>query len=364
METSEAEVQDLSQVKEVDEEEDDATSVPSHPLDAATLVNSPVEEPELEAESEEVVPRFWTEASPASEQRYAAEIAAIRQTFKDEVDEWDASMVHEYSEEIFEYMGRLEVLSMPDPTYMDQQSEIHWHQRTTLVDWLVQIHARYHLTPETLWIAINIIDRFLSKRVVSLIKLQLVGVTAMFVAAKYEEIMAPSVDEFVFMTENTFTREEILKGEKIILQTLGFHISAYCSPYSWVRKISKADDYDIQTRTLSKFLMEVCLLDHRFLCAKPSMIAAIAMYTSRRMLEGDWNEAFIFYSDFTEEQLLPGFEYMVETLGAQNFSATHTFKKYASKRFLKASIFARQWAKKHFAAAGIELAADDDMEIA
>jgi hypothetical protein len=72
------------------------------------------------------------------------------------------------------------------------------------------------------------------------------------------------------------------------LQTLDFDISSYCSPYSWVRKISKADDYDVQTRTLSKYLMEVTLLDHRFLRAKPSMIAAIGMYLSRRMLDRDW----------------------------------------------------------------------------
>ena len=63
--------------------------------------------------------------------------------------------------------------------------------RTTLIDWLLQVHLRYHMLPETLWIAINIVDRFLSVRVVSLIKLQLVGVTAMFIAAKYEEILAP-----------------------------------------------------------------------------------------------------------------------------------------------------------------------------
>jgi hypothetical protein len=63
--------------------------------------------------------------------------------------------------------------------------------RATLIDWLQQVHVRYKMTPETLWISINIIDRFLSLRVVSLIKLQLVGVTAMFIAAKYEEIMAP-----------------------------------------------------------------------------------------------------------------------------------------------------------------------------
>lgn len=96
------------------------------------------------------------------------------------------------------------------------------------------------------------------------------------------------MDEFVYMTENGYSKDEILKGERIIMQTLDFTVSAYCSPYSWVRKISKADDYDIQTRTLSKFLMEVTLLDHRFIRCKPSMVAAIGMYLARKMLNGDW----------------------------------------------------------------------------
>ena len=90
------------------------------------------------------------------------------------------------------------------------------------------------------------------------------------------------------MTENGYTKDEILKGERIILQTLDFTVSSYCSPYSWVRRISKADDYDIQTRTLSKFLMEVTLLDHRFLRCRPSTIAALGMYLARKMLGGDW----------------------------------------------------------------------------
>lgn len=74
---------------------------------------------------------------------------------------------------------------------MTGQQEIDWDMRQTLIDWLLQVHLRYHMLPETLWIAVNILDRFLSKRVVSLVKLQLVGVTAMFIAAKYEEIAAP-----------------------------------------------------------------------------------------------------------------------------------------------------------------------------
>lgn len=177
---------------------------------------------------------------------------------------------------------------MPSADYMSGQNEITWAMRQTLVDWLLQVHLRYHMLPETLWIAINLVDRFLTRRVVSLVKLQLVGVTAMFVAAKYEEILAPGVDEFVYMTDGGYSREEILKGERIVLQTLDFRVSQYCSPYSWMRRISKADDYDIQTRTLSKFLTEVTLLDYRFLRVKPSLVAAVGMYTARQMLGGDW----------------------------------------------------------------------------
>ncbi|CDS01193.1 hypothetical protein [Sporisorium scitamineum] len=262
----------------------------------------------------------------------------------------DTSMVAEYSNEIFSYMARCERETMANPNYMDFQSEIHWHMRATLVDWLLQVHMRYHMLPETLWIAINVVDRFLSVRVVSLAKLQLVGVTAMFIAAKYEEILAPSVKEFVYMTEGGYSQEEILKGERIILSTLDFNISSYCSPYSWVRKISKADDYDIRTRTLSKFLMELALLDHRFLRARPSLVAAVGMFLAKKMLGGEWDDAFVYYSDFTEEQLVPGANLLLERLLDPGFEEQFVYRKYANKKFLKASVFARDWAYQNHSA--------------
>ncbi|TKY85705.1 hypothetical protein EX895_005245 [Sporisorium graminicola] len=262
----------------------------------------------------------------------------------------DTSMVAEYSQEIFGYMARCERETMANPNYMDFQSEIHWHMRATLVDWLLQVHMRYHMLPETLWIAINVVDRFLSVRVVSLAKLQLVGVTAMFIAAKYEEILAPSVKEFVYMTEGGYSQEEILKGERIILSTLDFNISSYCSPYSWVRKISKADDYDIRTRTLSKFLMELALLDHRFLRARPSLVAAVGMFLAKKMLGGEWDDAFVYYSDFTEEQLVPGANLLLERLLDPGFEEQFVYRKYANKKFLKASVFARDWAYQNHSA--------------
>ncbi|GLB40187.1 putative cyclin family protein [Lyophyllum shimeji] len=291
------------------------------------------------------VQRIWPEVSTVKRLRYKSEVEAVHEMFEDRIDVLDPSMVSEYSEEIFEYMCDLEEEMMPDPSYMDGQTEITWAMRQALVDWLLQVHLRYHMMPETLWIAVNIVDRFLTKRVVSLVKLQLVGVTAMFIAAKYEEILAPSVDEFVFMTESAYPKEEILKGERIMLQTLEFRVSHYCSPYSWMRKISKADDYNVHTRTLSKFLTEVTLLDHQFLRVKPSLVAAVGMYTARKMLGGEWDEAFVFYSDYTEEQLKPGHDLLVKKLLEPQFSKQYVCKKYAHKKFLKASVFAIDWAR-------------------
>ncbi|KAF8656848.1 hypothetical protein AX16_002395 [Volvariella volvacea WC 439] len=293
------------------------------------------------------VVRVWPDVSPERAKQYEREVRRIQETFEEVVNVQDTTMVSEYADEIFEYMCELEEDMMPNPEYMDNQNEITWPLRQRLVDWLLQVHLRYHMFPETLWIAVNIVDRFLSKRVVSLAKLQLVGVTAMFIAAKYEEILAPSVEEFVFMTDNGFSKEEILKGERIVLQTLDFRVSQYCSPYSWMRKISRADDYDLHTRTLSKFLTEVTLLDHNFLRVKPSLVAAVGMYCARKMLGGDWDDAFVFYSGYTEEQLRPGHELLIAKLLEPGFEKQYIFKKYAHRKFMQAAIYATQWAQDH-----------------
>ncbi|KZS92347.1 hypothetical protein SISNIDRAFT_412759 [Sistotremastrum niveocremeum HHB9708] len=290
----------------------------------------------------------WPQIPRAQADACAKRVAEIQSTFHDEVDMWDTTMVSEYADEILQYMGELEVQTMPNPDYLDTQAELTVNMRFKLVDWIAQVHMRYHLLPETLWIAVNIMDRFLSKRAVSLEKVQLVGMTALFIAAKYEEIIAPSVEEFVWISDKAFSREEILKGERIVLQTLDFRVSSYCSPYTWVRRISKADDYDLQTRTLSKFLIECTLLDHRFLRAKPSLIAALGMYSARKILGGDWDAPFIFYSGFTAEELDPGHIFLLEKLVDENFAQCSICLKYASKKFLKASLFAIDWAKNNY----------------
>jgi hypothetical protein len=93
--------------------------------------------------------------------------------------------VAEYSEEVFEHMRSTEENVMPNAYYMDDQADITWPMRPVVMEWLVVIHDYFMLLPETLFLAVNYFDRFLSCSVVSLGKLQLVGATALFIAAKY-----------------------------------------------------------------------------------------------------------------------------------------------------------------------------------
>lgn len=177
---------------------------------------------------------------------------------------------------------------MPPADYMVIQPEIRWSMRGILIDWIVQVHTRFTLLPETLFLTCNYIDRFLTNKVVSINKLQLVGATALFVAAKYEEIQCPSVHEIVFMVDNGYTVAEILAAERYMLSQLKYELG-WPGPMSFLRRVSKADDYDIETRTLAKYFLELTIMDSRFVGTPPSFLAAGAHYLARVMLgKGEW----------------------------------------------------------------------------
>lgn len=182
----------------------------------------------------------------------------------------------------------LQIKMLPNPHYMEMQTEIHWSMRTVLMDWLVQVHHRFNLLPETLFLTVNYIDRFLSSKIVSIGKLQLVGATAILVASKYEEINCPSLEEIVYMVDGGYTGDDILKAERFMLSMLGFELG-WPGPMSFLRRVSKADDYDIDTRTLAKYFLELTIMDERFVASPPSFLAAGAHCLSRLILDkGEW----------------------------------------------------------------------------
>ncbi|KUJ10048.1 uncharacterized protein LY89DRAFT_723858 [Mollisia scopiformis] len=279
----------------------------------------------------------------------AKEMVESARTIEDIEDEaWDTSMVAEYGDEIFAYMRELEIKMLPNAHYMDNQTEIQWSMRSVLMDWLIQVHCRFSLLPETLFLCVNYIDRFLSCKIVSLGKLQLVGATAIFVAAKYEEINCPSVSEIVYMVDGGYTVDEILKAERFMLSMLSFELG-WPGPMSFLRRISKADDYDLESRTLAKYFLEVTIMDERFVGSPPSYVAAGAHCFARLMLKkGDWSPAHVYYSGYTWTQLRPLVAMMLECCESPQKHHQAVFDKYSDRRYKRASLFVEVEMSKGF----------------
>jgi len=164
---------------------------------------------------------------------------------------------------------------------------INAQMRAILIDWLVEVAEEYRLVPETLHLAVNYIDRFLSYVPVARSKLQLVGVTCMLIASKYEEIHPPAVDEFVYISDNTYKREEIMSMEAMILNRLNFELSIATAKGFLNRfmKAAKAGECDATTEALCQYLCELTLQEYSFLKYRPSQIAAaafrLALHTMR-----------------------------------------------------------------------------------
>lgn len=119
----------------------------------------------------------------------------------------------EYARDVCSHMLKTETQNSAKIGYMQKQTDINEKMRAILVDWLIEVHYKFKLLPETLFLTVNLIDRFLDKETIHRTKLQLVGVTAMLIASKYEEIYAPEVKDFVYITDRAYQKDEILKQE-------------------------------------------------------------------------------------------------------------------------------------------------------
>jgi G2/mitotic-specific cyclin 3/4 len=269
--------------------------------------------------------------------RLHVETTRTKEDIEDE--QWDTSMVAEYGDEIFGYMKTLEQKLMPNPRYMDQQQEIQWSMRAVLVDWVVQVHQRFSLLPETLFLTVNYIDRFLSCKIVSLAKLQLVGATALFVAAKYEEVNCPTIQEIIYMVDGGYSVDELLKAERFMLSMLQFELG-WPGPMSFLRRISKADDYDLETRTLAKYFLEITIMDERMVGCAPSYTAAAAHCMARMMLgKGEWSLPHAHFSGYTYLQISDLLKVILECCENPRKHHSAVFEKYADKRYKRASTY-------------------------
>lgn len=284
------------------------------------------------------------------QQETKAKLAMLQTTQSLKEHQWnDPMLVAEYAGDIFGYLFDVEPKSMADPSYaLNLQHEVTWKMRSVLIDWVIEIHYLFQLLPETLFLAVNIIDRFLSLRTVVLGKLQLVGITSLFIAAKFEEMICPSMQDFLFMTDHAVKEDELIKAERFILQVLDFHL-CYPNPVNFLRRVCTDElKCDVHTRTLAKYFMEISCIDHKFIGIRPSKIAAASLWLSKKMLaKGKWNSNFSKLAGYTPEDLKSTVEAMLDFL-SQPVTHDAFFKKWSSTKLSKASIFVRDWINRYY----------------
>ena len=241
----------------------------------------------------------------------------------DAADAADPLAASEYAGDIFAYYARAEPRFRPPADYMARQVDVNEKMRAILLDWLVEVHLKFKLLPETLHLTGSLIDRYLASNPVSRKNLQLVGVTAMLVASKYEEIWAPEVRDFVYISDRAYSRDQILACEKALLNALGFQLTvptahafagrfmkvaafedAACAEVSAAaggagnggggigssssaaaaQHVSSRTAPSRQMRHYVSYLVELALPEYSMLAHSPSELAAGAVVAARRAL--------------------------------------------------------------------------------
>lgn len=225
--------------------------------------------------------------------------------------------VSEYQDEIFANLFILEQEYTPiiNPCLVNKQNYANYikpSMRAILIDWLLQVHKSLRLSKETLFEGISLMDRYLSINKVTLKKLQLLAITALFTAAKFEEVKLPKLKKYCYMTDNAYSTEQMVEAEMAILKDLDFKVTLP-GPFNFITRFLKVVKKELLPESLAaessfieapsilsplnnnnqiencllddiaEFLLEFAITSPKFIAYKHSYIAAMAMYIIRMM---------------------------------------------------------------------------------
>eukprot|EP00127_Corallochytrium_limacisporum_P003957 Clim_evm6s156 gene=Clim_evmTU6s156 len=286
------------------------------------------EEQQVEEAKEKSTP-FW---APIRFEGYPEGLEDI-----DRFDRNNEMFCTDYVNEVYICIHRMEK-DFKVEDYMGYQPAIKPRMRAILVDWLVDVHIKFKLLAETLYLTVNIIDRYLERRECEKNHLQLVGVTAMLIASKYEEIFPPEVNDFVWMTDQAYSSRQILEKEHEMIQVLDFAFGDPLPPH-FLRRCSKSVMADALTHTMAKYIMELSLIDYKFIHFLKSEIAAASLWLSIHILNvAEWNDTTTYYSRYEEHEIKECILALVQAVRdamspSSKFKAV--YKKYQATRFGK-----------------------------
>lgn len=239
--------------------------------------------------------------------------------------------------------------------YMTSQKDINNRMRGILVDWLVEVHYKFRLQSPTLWLCVNLLDRYLEKKPLLRNRLQLLGVTCLLVACKFEEIYPPEVRDCVYITDNAYTRDEVLTMEQSILSVLDYQL---CMPtgYHFLTRYLNIINANEKTRFLAFYYAERNLQEAILFQFKPSQLMSAALYAALvydhqenvRYDSDDeeidspcavWPDLLIEETGFDESDLLPMAKTMLRHVGEEPVTTSMRHLIAAKKKYLNDKFF-------------------------
>jgi hypothetical protein len=262
------------------------------------------------------------------------------------IDNGNPSGVPEIFWKLYISVSKMKRMFRVNPDYMRYQSDVNEKMRSILIDWLIDVHFKFKLCLRTLFLCINIVDRFMSFKSIIRQKLQLLGITSMLMASKYEELYAPETKDFVYISDNSYTKDDIFKMENLVFCSLNFQLF-FPSPLFflsfWV-KILKARKHEI---LLSVYCLEVMIQENYFLGYCGNLLAISSILCSYKILNPDSDHlAIIRYGEifeflFKRIKIIENSDKMIKCFLLLNQNEkqklTATRRKYALKKYGRVS---------------------------
>lgn len=247
-----------------------------HERGALRDLTNTVEEPAPDAQAKRV--------SETGQRRSISQIATQN------VDLDDPQQVGEYAVEIFQFLHQKEQSEEMriHRGFLNQHTEVNSRMRAILLEWLIEVHYKFKLIPETLYLCINLIDRYLQEdRNIPKKKLQLMGGTCMLIASKYEEYRPPEVRDICYIMDNAYHKDDVLEMEVKILNKLKF-VMTTASPLQFLEFFARSIcGRESTLHLLAQFCLECCLVDCEMTCYLPSQLACVSLYVASRIMYPD-----------------------------------------------------------------------------
>ncbi|CAN1155625.1 Putative cyclin-B3-1 [Linum perenne] len=240
--------------------------------------------------------------------------------------------VAEYVDDIYQYYWSSEGHNKPLGSYMSTQPDITPQMRGVLINWLIEVHSKFQLMQETLYLMITLLDQYLSQVQIKKNELQLVGLTALLLASKYEDFWHPRIKDLISISAEVCTQVQMLEMEKIVLRKLKFRLN-FPTTYVFTLRFLKAAQSESKLQHMVSYLTELCLVEYEALKFKPSMISASAVFVARCTLKIDpaWTPLLTKHARYDVSQLRECAEMILKFQKAARTSSTKvTYEKFLS----------------------------------